>query len=475
MGRVYRGEHLAMAKPVAIKVLHAALGRNQEAATRFQREAVASGRLDHPNIVNVSDFGTLDDGSLYLVMEVLEGEHLGKRLQREKQMLWDEALLVIRGVLLGLRHAHDRGVVHRDIKPDNIFLARKDGEEVVKVLDFGIAKLYAGYADDLAATRSGITVGTPAYLSPEQAVGGAITPACDVYSTSVVLYEMLVGCPPFDSDNPIELLTAHACSDVPSFRELAPKLEVPDGLEQLVHQGLAKIAAERISSALEYIQRIDDILLANGVETAALPTPSRTSQSMGIPVGPYASLTPAPGKLGRAPSHSGPARSPTALATTMPAAVAVAPQVGPKGSEKRHATTQPVRRPRRVSKKWLALGAVAVAAVVAGSVALLRHQPQEATKPPAAPPPVAASRAPQPVPRPAADNRENRYQAELHTLLQGTTCSDRKAAIPKLVALGDSNAIPALRKARNRGAVNACLRVAADDAIKTLGKKLGPK
>jgi serine/threonine-protein kinase len=185
MGRVYRGEHTAIGKPVAVKVLHAALGRNHEAAIRFQREAVASGRLDHPNIVSVSDFGVLDDGSLYLVMEALEGEPLAKRLQREGRVPWTDAVLIMRSVLLGLRHAHDRGVVHRDIKPDNIFLANKDGDPVVKVLDFGIAKLCAGAVDDVTATRTGITVGTPTYLSPEQAVGGAITPASDIYSTSV--------------------------------------------------------------------------------------------------------------------------------------------------------------------------------------------------------------------------------------------------------------------------------------------------
>src|SRR6187549_5359 len=181
MGRVYRAEHTGIGRAVAIKVLHADLNRNREAAARFQREALASGRLDHPNIVGVSDFGVLDDGACYLVMEALEGESLGDRLDREKRLPWQEALAILRGVLSGLRHAHERGVVHRDIKPDNIFLARKDSDLVVKILDFGIAKLAASTGDDPASTRAGLTVGTPAYLSPEQAVGGAITPASDIY------------------------------------------------------------------------------------------------------------------------------------------------------------------------------------------------------------------------------------------------------------------------------------------------------
>ena len=131
----------------------------------------------------------------------------------------------MRGVLAGLRHAHDKGVVHRDIKPDNIFLAHKDGEPVVKILDFGIAKLYAGNADDPATTRAGLTVGTPAYLSPEQAVGGAITPASDLYSTSVVLYEMLAGRAPFLDEDPLAMLTAHVSRDPPPFAEVAPDLQ----------------------------------------------------------------------------------------------------------------------------------------------------------------------------------------------------------------------------------------------------------
>src|SRR5512138_3423266 len=146
MGRVYRGEHTGIGRAVAIEVLHADLGRNREAAQRFQREALASGRLDHPNIVGVSDFGVLDNGACFLVMEVLEGESLGDRLARDHRIHWVEALDILRGMLLDLRRAHARGVVRRDIKPDNIYVANKDGEPVIKILDFGIAKLYAGNA-----------------------------------------------------------------------------------------------------------------------------------------------------------------------------------------------------------------------------------------------------------------------------------------------------------------------------------------
>jgi serine/threonine-protein kinase len=505
MGRVYLGEHTGIGKPVAVKVLHSALGHNQEAATRFQREAIASGRLDHPNIVAVMDFGVLDDGCLYLVMEALEGEHLGKKLAREKQIPWPQALMIIRNVLLGLRHAHERGVVHRDIKPDNIFLANKEGEEVVKILDFGIAKLYAGAGDDLAATRSGLTVGTPTYLSPEQAVGGAITPASDIYSTSIVLYEMLVGRAPFESDDPITLLSAHAGRDVPAFQELAPGLEVPAELETLVRHGLEKIAAERTASALEYIQQIDGILRANGYEVASPPVSARASQSIGIPVGPFA--TPARGT--RAPSTPGLTPSPDFLnktPTPFPALEAApAPEPAPRrDSEPKRPASQPSpkvkTRRRSGGRGLLAIAAIALLAAGGGATWWVLHgrnggndaaaaetkadqtkpaaaitkpapAPVPAPKPGPTPPPAEIAKpAPTPTPAPVAHPHPDhaaRLASALHELQNGPSCLARKKAIPTLLELGDAKAIPALRKARIRN-VNACLRISADQAIKKL-------
>jgi serine/threonine-protein kinase len=485
MGKVYKAEHTGIGRTVAIKVLHSRLGGSKEAAQRFQREAIASGRLDHPNIVNVSDSGALEDGSLYLVMEALEGEPLGNRLVRDKRIPWPEALVIIRGVLAGLQHAHDKGVVHRDIKPDNIFLALKDGDHVVKVLDFGIAKLYAGNADDPATTRAGLTVGTPAYLSPEQAVGGAITPATDLYSTSIVLYEMLVGHPPFTDDEPLAMLTAHVSRDAPSFAEAAPDLQVPPGLEEVIHRGLAKISGERIASATDYIQQLDDVARAAGVDMPMMP---RASGQLSIPSGPH-SITPSPGFMMTPPPMAYATPSPGSITpypqhhTPYPQHNTPLPRNTPSPGELAHAATQSLEMPKaaRVASiadvshqplppKTKLIGiAIVVAALALAAYFIFGHNDKPAG---------GTTIGTVPLVNPAIDN-ETRLKAALHDLETGKTCADRKAAIPVLAQVGGETAIAALKKARYRmrGGVlgvgdsntNACLKSDADKALQALG------
>ncbi|HEY1816864.1 MAG TPA: protein kinase [Kofleriaceae bacterium] len=482
MGRVYKGEHTGIGRAVAIKVLHPDLGRNKEAAARFQREALASGRLDHPNIVGVSDFGVMEDGSLYLVMEALEGEGLGARLEREKRVPWPDAADIVRQVLAGLRHAHDKGVVHRDIKPDNIFLATKDGERIVKILDFGIAKLYAGSGDDPAMTRAGLTVGTPAYLSPEQAVGGEIKPASDLYSLSVVFYETLAGRAPFEDKDPLQIMTAHVSRDVPSFAEVAPDLRVPPALEALIRKGLEKMQADRFTSANEYLAALDNVLRDAGIAIAP-----RGSGSVSIPP----PMTPAHGSPLATPmpfsSRSG-TSAPTSAFTPAPF-----PRVP-------RAATDPSGPHEPIPKKWLWIAgivfgiaiAIAIALKVSGTSAPAKPQPRarhSEAAPPTTPPPPPVTK---PAVAPAGDSaatgsapveatldRDTELKAALHDLEDSTTCTDRRAAISKLVALGDQRAILPLRRARYRmeGGVlgfnehnsNACLKADAEAAIKALG------
>ena len=178
IGAVYAAVHQFTGRHVALKLIDPMVASYEGYAARFLREARAAAEIGHPAICDVLDAGQESDGSLYLALELLEGRTLDAAIEAG-DLRFEELCRVGVQLLEGLAAAHDRGIVHRDIKPDNIFLARKDGELVIKILDFGIAKLYAGNADDPATTRAGLTVGTPAYLSPEQAVGGAITPASD--------------------------------------------------------------------------------------------------------------------------------------------------------------------------------------------------------------------------------------------------------------------------------------------------------
>lgn len=259
MGTVYRAEDVERATPVALKVLHGFLATNKEASARFRREAFVGVRLVHPNCVPVLDFGAMPDGSFFLAMELVRGESLGDVLQREGRLPWPRALRIARYVLRGLDHAHRGGIVHRDIKPDNLILAQQGGDpDFARILDFGIAKLVDAHSH--AITRAGMSVGTPSYLSPEQAVGGVIDARCDLYSLSIVVYEMLTGKTPFGDLEPRKRLYAHAAAPVPTFAEVAPGLAIPPDVEALVRAGLEKSIDERIQTATDYLERIEELL-----------------------------------------------------------------------------------------------------------------------------------------------------------------------------------------------------------------------
>jgi serine/threonine protein kinase len=269
MGVVYRGEHVAIRRPVAVKVLHASLAGVPELRGRFEREALAIGRIDHPHCVGVFDFGALPDGALYLVMEYLQGESLGDLLHHEHLLEPRRALHILRGVLRGLEHVHSQGVVHRDLKPENILLVNQDGDpDFAKILDFGIAKLLESGADEgVTLTQAGMAFGTPLYMAPEQALGNPLDGRADLYGLSVIGFELLTGAPPFYSDDKITLLSMHTSRPLPAMSEIAPEgVRIPRAIEELIRKGLAKRPSERFADAAAYGTAIDDALLASSAD-----------------------------------------------------------------------------------------------------------------------------------------------------------------------------------------------------------------
>ncbi|MBL9008101.1 MAG: protein kinase [Myxococcales bacterium] len=272
MGAVYRAHHILMDKPVAVKVLRQELASDTEAVARFHREARSASRLDHEHIIRVSDFGQTDDGLLFLIMELLDGENLAEVVRRGP-LPWRRAAGIARDVALGLSHAHEQGVIHRDLKPENIVLVRRGkSRQLVKVLDFGLAKLIShtarGDADgepDVAVqslTRTGVVFGTPEYMSPEQAEGRPLDPRTDLYALGVVLYQMLSGALPFTASTFLALIAKTVNEPPPPLRSHAASLSVPADLESLVLRCLAKDPEDRPESAEHIAESLEQLLSA---------------------------------------------------------------------------------------------------------------------------------------------------------------------------------------------------------------------
>jgi eukaryotic-like serine/threonine-protein kinase len=236
---VYRAEDLRSSSQVAIKVLPAERAENVELAARFVREAAAGKRISHVNVCSISNSGSLRDGSLYLVMELLDGEPLDRLLARGRIPL-GRAVDIAQQVLRGLGAAHQLGMTHRDVKPDNVMLV---GERA-KLVDFGIA------SNDRAAfklTAAGLAFGTPEYISPEMAMGLQTDPRADLYSVGVVLFQMVAGRLPFEARDTKAMLRAHIETPPPSARSLDRR--VPPELDAVIRRALAKLPEERFPTA----------------------------------------------------------------------------------------------------------------------------------------------------------------------------------------------------------------------------------
>jgi eukaryotic-like serine/threonine-protein kinase len=268
MGSVYRAEHVHMQKSVAVKILHRHMTTNREVVARFEQEAVAAGRIEHPNVTAALDFGKLDDGSFYLALEYVEGKNLGDVLDLGA-MAPERALWIARQIADGLAAAHAAGIVHRDLKPDNVLLVDRDGvTDLVKMLDFGIAKLHlAEGSGNRPLTQIGTIFGTPQYMSPEQGQGRTVDGRSDLYALGVILYEMLAGKLPFDADDLIVLITRHVTEPPPPLPEA-----VPAPVRALVAELLEKKPEARVQTAALLVARIDEL-------SGRPPAPSRGQSS----------------------------------------------------------------------------------------------------------------------------------------------------------------------------------------------------
>ena len=283
MGLVFRATHVGLRRQVAVKILHPSLAASPDVRSRFEREALAVGKVDHPNCVATYDVGRLADGSLYLAMELLEGRSLADVLEHDGQLAPGRALHILAHILRGLAGTHAAGLIHRDIKPENIYLIQQGNDsDFAKLLDFGIAKPMNGELSDdgVRLTQAGMAFGTPIYMAPEQALGNKMDGRADLYAAAVIGYEMLAGQPPFYSDDKLEVMSMHTAKAVPPMRSRMIKggRPVPSSLERLIVKGLTKKPGDRYASAEVFLAAIEAALKTpdGGVTDVSFERPGDT-------------------------------------------------------------------------------------------------------------------------------------------------------------------------------------------------------
>ncbi len=249
MGVVYRVEHTRIGKLMAMKLLHGQLARDKDVVKRFKREAEAVSKLDHPNTVQVFDFGQ-SEGMMYLVMEYLSGRDLGQLIKDEGALAFDRVARIGAQVCGSVQQAHERGIVHRDLKPENVMVVESAAtREFVKVLDFGLAKLREGEETaEKSITRAGSILGTPYYMAPEHIRGEAVDARSDVYAVGAMIYKAITGVPPFWASSPVGVLTMHLTDEVVPPSERAPKRDIPADADRIVLKAMAKEARDRFQS-----------------------------------------------------------------------------------------------------------------------------------------------------------------------------------------------------------------------------------
>lgn len=278
MGIVYEAEHVLIEKRVALKVLRDDFSNRPDVVERFRQEAKSASRIGHENIVDISDFGETPSGASYFVMEFLQGRDLAHVLTAQGTLDSERALRILLQCCRALGAAHHKGIVHRDMKPENIFLTERDGNsDFVKIVDFGIAKMSdvetAG-APGRKLTKTGMIFGTPEYMSPEQAAGKQLDHRVDIYAIGVILFEVVTGRVPFVGDTFMGILTQHMFGVPPSLREVNPNVQVSPNLESVIYKALSKDANDRFQSMEEIVRAIaeelGDVTLTRGATSGGI-------------------------------------------------------------------------------------------------------------------------------------------------------------------------------------------------------------
>jgi len=285
MGQVYLAEHVKMGRKSAIKVMNPSMVNDPDALARFNREALNASRISHPNICAIYDFGETPDGLVYLAMEFVEGEPLTDVLAREGALAVPRAVTICVQVADALQAAHDLGIVHRDLKPDNIMLSRaRDGSDVVKVVDFGIAKAYGGRGDDTQkVTRTGLVVGTPEFMSPEQLSGDPLDGRSDIYSLALVLFRMLTGKLAFEATTAQETMVKRLTDEPLTLADARPDLRFPPGLQATIDAALARSPLDRYQSAAKFA---NDVAAVVGLLRGSPPMPATLGDDKTQPLEP---------------------------------------------------------------------------------------------------------------------------------------------------------------------------------------------
>jgi len=253
MGQVYLAEHVKMGRRSAIKVMNPSMVHDPDAVARFNREASNASRITHPNVCAIYDFGETPDGLIYLAMEFIEGEPLTDALERDGALPVPRAVNIFLQTADALQAAHDLGIVHRDLKPDNIMLTRKkSGGDIVKVVDFGIAKAVGGDQPGQNVTKTGLVVGTPEFMSPEQLSGDTVDGRSDLYSLALVFYRMLTGKLPFEAATSQEVMIKRLIEEPSKLLQTRPDLTFPAGLQAVLDTALARSPVDRYQTVAKF-------------------------------------------------------------------------------------------------------------------------------------------------------------------------------------------------------------------------------